>query len=228
MLGRIQRRLATLYDLPLGPNVEDFICSEDTVRTALGENATARGELLLVLDDGAEVHVGLYIDPAALSALEARHAPTQRDEAGLSAVADAKSFGAMCLATEGVSHFVYLSFRADFDESVSQLELELQAEVDKYASALPTHETRSRVRRESRALRARLFGAVTFLDAAHTVEGARYRTVHRLAARYARWLEGTFIERGKLGSLEVELRRFYRMGMRDKLEHIRRRPGPPR
>ncbi len=38
-----------------------------------------------------------------------------------------------CTALEGVSHFVYSTWRLDRDLPVSLLELETQAEVDKYA-----------------------------------------------------------------------------------------------
>jgi hypothetical protein len=37
-----------------------------------------------------------------------------------------------CLALEGVSHFLYLIWNASFDRSVTLLEMELQAEIDKF------------------------------------------------------------------------------------------------
>ncbi len=38
-------------------------------------------------------------------------------------------------ALEGVSHFVYLAWNAGHDKPVSLLELEMQAEVDKYVGS---------------------------------------------------------------------------------------------
>ena len=61
---------------------------------------------------------------AALANLE-RHDPATR--------LDETNFADFCLAVEGVSHFIYVALRAADDRGVSQLELELQAEVDKFA-----------------------------------------------------------------------------------------------
>ena len=43
----------------------------------------------------------------------------------------------LCQIIEGVSHFVYLAERARVDREATQLELELQAEVDKSSSWPP-------------------------------------------------------------------------------------------
>src|SRR5690606_22268107 len=51
-------------------------------------------------------------------------------------LAGLRHFEAACLATEGVSHFLYVIFRARSAGQVSQLELELQGEVDKYAAGM--------------------------------------------------------------------------------------------
>ena len=49
---------------------------------------------------------------------------------------DEANFADFCLAVEGVSHFVYVALRAARERPVSPLELELQAEVDKFACCL--------------------------------------------------------------------------------------------
>ncbi len=202
MLARIQRVLSDLYDLRPAVDVEQFVCGPELLRAAVGEGEAHRGEVLLIFQDEGEIHVGLYLDPAVVERLKA---------------AD-PDFHAVCLATEGVSHFLYLSFRADNDEQVSQLELELQAEVDKYAAGLLAGNGVGAIRARSRALRQRLFRGVRFLDGPDTAEGQRYRIAHRAAARYAATLEARYVDRGRLDELWAELRRFYRMGMRQKLE----------
>ncbi|MEZ4337411.1 MAG: hypothetical protein R3B82_12380 [Sandaracinaceae bacterium] len=73
------------------------------------------------------------------------------------------------------------------------------------------------LRERSRALRERLFAQATFLDAPDTDEGERYRIAHRAAARYAAQLEARYVDHGRLEELAIELRRFYRLGARDKL-----------
>ncbi len=202
MLRYIQRLLSDLYDLELTADVEQFVCGPEVLRAAVGEGAEHRRELLLVLEDEAGVHVGLYLDPDVLARLEAAN----------------PDFASVCLATEGVSHFLYLGFRADNAQQVTQLELELQAEVDKYAAGLLAGYGVGAIRARSRTLRERLFHGARFLDAPHTAEGERYRLAHRAAARYAAALEARYVERGRLRELWTELRRFYRMGAREKLE----------
>lgn len=202
MLARIQRVLSELYDLRPAADVEQFVCGPELLRAAVGEGEAHRGEVLLVFQDEGGIHVGLYLDPAVLELLR------ESDP----------DFRAVCLATEGVSHFLYLCFRADNDEQVSQLELELQAEVDKYAAGLLAGNGVGAIRARSRALRERLFHGVRFLDPPESDEGQRYRLAHRAAARYAAALEARYVDHGRFAELWAELRRFYRMGVRQKLE----------
>jgi hypothetical protein len=210
-LGRIQRALVELYDVPLDASVDDFVCDEEVAREAVGEGVERR-EVLLVAEEPDGLAVGLYVDEAALTTLrEMTGGDAWLEEEG-------PRFAATCLATEGVSHFVYLMFRATNDTSVTQLELELQAEVDKYATGLLAGHGVGLIRARSRALRQRLFADARFLDEPGTEEGDRYRLATRLAAQYAASLESRFLDRGDLTAFARELRRFYRLGPREKIE----------
>jgi hypothetical protein len=201
MLSRIQQRLAELYDLHPVPDVECFVCGPELLAELAGEDAARRREVLLVLEDEEGVFVALYLDPEVLAQLRAGR----------------PRFDALQLATEGVSHYLYLAFRERNDEAVSRLELEVQAEVDKYAAGLLAGNGVGAIRERSRALRQRLYGSARFLDDEGSPEGERYRIAHRAAARYAAQLEARFVDRGRLEELAIELRRFYRLGARDKL-----------
>ncbi|MEM9074861.1 MAG: hypothetical protein AAGE52_40565, partial [Myxococcota bacterium] len=174
-LHRIQAQLARLYDLDV-IDLEPFLCDEEAARAVVGDGI-ARGEVLLVAEDKDGISVGLYVAPEAIAELET----------------DDPAFEAFSLAAEGVSHFVYLLFRATNDESVSQLELELQAEVDKYATALLEGWGMRAIQERSRSLRRKLFDEVEFIDESGTVEGERYRIASRAAARYAAHLERRYV-----------------------------------
>src|SRR6185295_15145152 len=115
------------------------------------------------------------------------------------------------LAIEGVSHFVFLAFRARTDAPTSGLELELQAEIDKYVTCLLTAEGQSPT-----ALRERLFGFELAPDLSPE-ERERYSTATRSASRYARSLEARFVTPRRIPDMLAELRRFYRMSLADKL-----------
>jgi hypothetical protein len=200
-LSTIQARLSDVYDLEGLADVQHFLCDRAIVREA--GHDPERGELLLVQESADGVDVGLYIAPEALDVLGVWGPfppPSPRDERF------SGWLRAACLATEGVSHFLYLAFRERHGQPVSQLELELQAEVDKYVAGLWAWQG------FSRRLRGELFHRVRFLDPIDSAAGERYRLAHRLAAAYAAHVERAFLERRDWRALRAELCRFYRLG----------------
>ncbi|RLB49015.1 MAG: hypothetical protein DRJ42_21960 [Deltaproteobacteria bacterium] len=221
-LSGIQASLCRLYDIRVSCEVADYVCDRSTVEATAGSEHE-RGEVLIVVEEADGLTVGLYVDPAAVEHLETADGDAWMDEGRR---------WAACLATEGVSHFLYLVFRVDSDTSVSQLELELQAEVDKYASAVLGQEMHSpsklqgmlegngvgAIRARSREVRRRLFHDAKFIDDPGSAEGDRYRVAHHRAARYTASLERRFLDRGDIPAFLQELRRFYRRGLRGKLE----------
>jgi hypothetical protein len=218
VLTELQSTFVELYDVGESPPVGPFLCGASDVEAAGAD--PARGEVLLVHEQGDDVSVGLYVAPGAtrrLSGAANPHAPER--------------FEAWCLAAEGVSHFVYLLFRAQSGVSVSQLELELQAEVDKYAAALLAEGSRSEsllagngvglfVAR-SRAIRRGLYRDQTLIDAPGTVEHGRYQLAMETAGRYAEHLERRFVTQGDTQGMVAELRRFYRSSPQEKLARSR-------
>ena len=84
-------------------------------------------EQLLVCEEGGEMALALFIHPAVLQNL-ATHDPGHR--------LGEHNLGDFLLAVEGVSHFIYAAICARAERPVTQLELELQAEVDKYVTCL--------------------------------------------------------------------------------------------
>lgn len=113
-------------------------------------------------------------------------------------------------ALEGVSHFVYLAERARTELPLTQLELELQAEVDKYLLlALETEGDLATLAR----LHQTLFERIRFLDPEGTQTGDRYRLANSLASRFIARLLGT----GTPRHWQRNLRRFYRAGQTEKI-----------
>jgi len=165
-----------------------------------------------LLAEGADgLELSLYVDAEVLRRLATRCPLHALDERNL---AD------YCTALEGVSHFHYVVWNADRTREISLLELELQAEVDKYASALSL----LLAQREGRfpaELFHRLFEGVRFLPQLAEAERARYEEAHRHAARFCRRLEERFLRarRARPEALLAELRRFYRLGSQSKLRH---------
>jgi len=128
LLSRLQSLIGGIYDVSIGHDVYDFLVTDRARLPAAARGGTAEEELIVAEPAGGsdEVALSLYLDPALLARL-AREDPLVRLHAGN--VAD------YWTALEGVSHFLYLAWNAGHDKPVSLLELEMQAEVDKYVAS---------------------------------------------------------------------------------------------
>jgi len=204
VLGRLQRGLEALYRAPTGVAIRDFVVDGDGRAAAVGDGR-APPEQLLVSDDDGEVAIGLYVDADVLAHLE-RHDPADR-------LGDHNA-QAFLYAVEGVSHFVYAVWCAQRERRVSALELELQAEVDKWVTCLLVDgEDADR----SAAWRRRLYAEFAWEAGLAPDERDRYRAANDNAAHYARWLERRFVAPRRIPALLDELRRFWRLPLAGKL-----------
>jgi hypothetical protein len=213
ILQRLQRGLETLYRVEPQLDVRAFVVNESERNRALNDNAgngdpRRPREQLLVRHHEGELSLGLYLDDQALETLS-RHDPGH----GL----HDDNFFDFCLAVEGVSHFIYVSRCAGEDRQVTALELELQAEVDKFVSCLLCD---ARAVDDPGELRARLYDRVSYAHDLGHDERARYRTANGEARRYVEGLERRFLRSQRIGDMLDELRRFYRLSLEAKLGHI--------
>ena len=124
LLSDLQRLLSSLYDVPTEHDVRDFVVTDRASVACLG--GARSDEQLFVAQTGEELGLSLFLDAAVLERLAAADPMRKLDQSNL---AD------YLTAIEGVSHFVYLAWNAGFDKPVSLLELELQAEIDKFVAS---------------------------------------------------------------------------------------------
>lgn len=195
----VQRRLEALYALEPEAPVTDFLFDD------------ARGGSRTLLEqDGDEVRLGVVLDSAVRTDLAERD-PRQR--------LDGRNLDALCTLTEEVSHFLLLVFCARAGRHATQLELELQGEVDKYLTAafLLSLQNEGAV---SLRLRELLFLDYRLRDGLGLESAVRYREASRLAFAWCGYLEAEYLRRDRLHDLRREARRFYRLGQRDKLLRI--------
>lgn len=213
VLHGLQSLLARLYDVDIDYDVYDFLVTDrralDGFARAAGAQASDEELLLAESADGAGV--ALYLDPGLLRRLE--HA----DPVGELTEHNLQDY---CTALEGVSHFVYSTWRLNRDLPVSLLELETQAEVDKYAVTVFLLADQQGGGYPAQ-VHARLFDKICYDARLEPDQMQRYRTAHRSAAYYCRRLEQRFVSRGKarIEALVRELRKFYRLGSSAKLRH---------
>jgi len=211
-LSHIQENLQNIYELELSHNVHDFlITSRELAQTldAGGGSREAR-EKLLVLEDEDGLNLSLYLDQEIVSLFEALDHPQELDERNLEE---------FCLALEGISHFVYLAWNATHDRPVTLLEMELQAEVDKFILLSDWFAGNARQPAPGQ-LRRLLFKAVSYHDDLGREERKRYHDANHYAHTYCRRLESQFFNNRGQEPLLNELRRFYRLNKRGKLDRI--------
>jgi hypothetical protein len=212
VLRGLQTLLGRLYDVDLPYDVYDFLVTDRRAVGPATNDARALDEVLLLAESTDGVGVALYLDPQVLSRLEAADPHRALTENNL---AD------YCTALEGVSHFVYSTWGLERDMPVSLLELETQAEVDKYAVTVFLLAGQQEGQAYPVQVHARLFDRVSFDVRLTPDQRERYRTAHALAARYCRRLERRFVNRGtlKIEAMLRELRSFYRLRHAAKLRH---------
>lgn len=211
LLRRMQSLLAGLYDAPVEHDAEDFLVSDpQRLRDTVGEPGS--DEQVFVVEQDGEVRIGLFIDQRVLDRLQ-RHDPLD--------ALDEDNLGDFCTALEGVSHFHYLIWSCARGRSVSLLELELQAEVDKYATALALL-TQQRAGAFPQGLHSRMFGSVSFLPELDAVSRRRYEEANRHAARFCRSLDQRYLHprRRQPEKWLAELRRFFRQGHQEKIRQL--------
>jgi hypothetical protein len=205
LLLDVQRRLETLYALGPHPPVTDFLLSQrDAARFPGGGSRT------LVTQDGDEVSLAVVLEEAVGERLA---------EADPRVHLDGRNLAPFCTLTEEVSHFVYLLFCARTARSITELELELQGELDKYLTAAFFLSLQNEGAVSTR-LRELLFRNYRLRSGLTAERAERYHAASGLAYRYCGYLEERYIRSNRLLDLAREARRFYRLGQRQKLERI--------
>jgi len=209
MLGSILQQLDRIYGLDLRLDIEQFVISREDGHRLAGESAPPSA-LLVQEGEPGEIQVGLYIGEEALSRLSESDPATSLN---------CENFASFCTVTEEVSHFAYLTWNAAQGKSVTQLELEIQAEVDKFIT------TALLLARQNQglvpvALLDRLFSDFRLRDDLDPAERERYRVASVFARSYCASLVRRFIRPARLAEMLAELRRFYRLSQPGKIGHI--------
>ncbi|MDB6044496.1 MAG: uncharacterized protein JWM63_3047 [Gammaproteobacteria bacterium] len=217
LLTRLQDLIGGIYDVSITHDVYDFLVT-DRGRLPAAVRSSESDEELIVAEpadeSGGAVGMSLYLDPALLERL-ALADPMVRLHDGN--VAD------YWTALEGVSHFLYLAWNAGHDKPVSLLELEMQAEIDKYVASYWLMRRQFPDRFPGELLRL-LFEKTRIDPRLARGREAMYRAASRYAEKFCRRLEQSL--RGARGDSEgevlAELRRFYRLTNARKVAHIER------
>lgn len=217
ILRDIQALLSQVYGIDQCHDVCDFLVTDSALVENLeaADSARATEEKLLIHELDDELGVLLYLDPELLDRLDAKD---PRRYLGRTNLAD------FCKVLEGISHFLYVAWNASSDKSVTLMEMEMQAEVDKYVGARVLLQRQASSPLE-KSLFESLFDDPAFDDRLGPEELARYRDASSFAGRYCRSLEKRFsadespAPRFDLDMIR-DLREFYRLPQPGKVSHI--------
>lgn len=203
LLASFQTELEQVYRVEAPLSVTACLIDRQKWERNGGSNAS---EELLVREDGDVLEVGVYVDESVMGQLANGTGWTRQ------------RLDAHCRALEGVSHFLYLSHRASMPRPVSLLELELQAEIDKFATLLLRFWARGR-REMAGSLCELLFERVSYREGLSTEARERYEKANALARLYCRFLEAKYVLSGSVDGFFSDIRRMYRLGAGEKLSY---------
>jgi len=208
-LGDLQNLLTRVYALDMSYDICDFLITDAGLAHALDAGGRQVEEKLLISEDSGEAEVCLYLEEDLVDRLSQNNPATRLNGANL------EDFWT---AFEGVSHFTYYAWNATLEKSVTLLEMELQAEIDKFiATSLLLQQQGER---PPRGLHHWLFELPKLDSRLNNVELERYRRANRYAGRYCRRLAPELTRDLGGDDLKRELRRFYRLSQPAKIQHI--------
>ena len=201
-----------LYEISNSLNIYDYLITSKELACYLESDSTNQyaKEKLLVHEDAGDLNLSLYLDEEVVNHFELYDPLTCLDHTNV------KEF---CLAVEGISHFVYLTWNAVHNRSVTLMEMELQAEVDKFIIMMQYLDQQTNHMEPGR-LRRLLFGSTRFHENLDFEKSRRYRDASFYAEKYCCTLEERFCHNMNSSGLLKELRRFYRLGKTGKIKHI--------
>jgi hypothetical protein len=208
VIGKVQEQLQAIYRVSCEEKAENFLLSDEAAQL-LGALPNGR-EALWVVEGDEGLELGLYLQASEMQRLSSSQ--------GSSAHWLVDNLDMYCQVAEGVSHFLYLIRAAEQGRKVSLLELEAQAEIDKFAICL-LHRWGDGVEAWSKQLLTRLFEQSSLAPGLGEQEKARYAEASRLSRNYCQSLLPK-IARRRLDDLLDALRYSYRLGAEAKLRHL--------
>lgn len=201
MLRELQTWIEQTYRLDPEAPVSDFLIDRAQLELHLNaDNPYLNAEeVLLLRGDSQDCELGLFLHPKL--ACEA------------TPVASADAHG-LLTTLEGVSHLLLSLHRLKREEGLTQLELELQAEVDKFLflRLMPDEAHRVEAKRH--------LNSEVNLHGLSSERLETYAAARRLAQRYCQRLEATYLASRSFDGLYRELPEFYRMSHWKKLQSL--------
>lgn len=208
VLLTLQRFIEDLAGIATQLDVSRYVVDPD-LRGQLPGAREGLPEQLFVREHEGELELALYVDPQVVDQL-AFDDPHRRLHEG--------NLASYCIALEGVSHFVFVAYRALLGRPVTPLEMEIQAEVDKFVGAWLLLAEQGHDRdAAARQLMRRMFVDYELHDDVPDDHSDRYHTASRAAGRFCEALAGRYGRDRDAARITREVRTYYRKGLAEKL-----------
>lgn len=200
ILEKIQKDLETLYAFKLDQNVKNFLTQTGKQKGSKKVGGRFHNEALIIKQNEGDIEVALFIHPKLLQQLKADNPYANLNLGNLEP---------FLIATEGVSHFLYFISRAEKQLPVTQLEMELQAEVDKYLLACFLYYHQHKI--IPPFLFSTLFENFRWHNELSNEEISRYKKANALAAKFCNHLQTHYLRTKRWQELLEVVRQFYHM-----------------
>ncbi len=242
-ISAIQQDLQSQYDLNVAEDIRSYICFDrKTVESLTGITETRQEALFVKQNTIDDIDVMVFFDKDLLYGMRnpnihatpnphSNHKYSSKYGSNYSNNYSGNNgnsidnrtlltFDNKMVLVEGVSHFIYLIWNAYKGKSIKPVELELQAEVDKFIHQAIYRNEQSCNIKDLKIIRERIFKNFTLLKTLNSAEVTRYNDASNAAAHYCKWLSNNHVMASDNGHLYAELARFYRMNFQQKTQHI--------
>lgn len=213
LIDQVQNQLECLYGIGIPQRVADYLINRQQLLHYMPQASQQKipKELFLVRNPGENtVEVALFFDLKLLKNLKKNDPFHSLNDQNLSD---------FCILIEGVSHFVYFLWKSEQQLPITQLELELQAEIDKFLMLFfylrTRHDPKFTV-----SLMTALFEEFSLHDFLSLEARERYLTASTLASRFCYRLQNKVRREHDLQIAIHEIRDFYRFTQQQKIRHI--------
>lgn len=211
LIKTIQQQLESLYGIRTGASAADYLISKNDLSTLMPDTMADNlpKELFLVNPEPHDdtIEVALYLAEDLCVNLQT-HDPMQ--------TLSTENISDFCTLIEGVSHFVYYLHKASLEYSITQLEMELQAEIDKFLLlSLLTHSNQ----KDNEMIMDLLFEDYLLHDHLTDDQKIRYNTATELARKYCFQVSQNIKTEGLPLTLK-KVRKFYPMTQEQKIRSI--------
>ena len=208
VLQGLQEAIESLADIRLDLDVATFMI-DDSVRQSIQGCIPELPEQFFIKEKEGDMEMALYLSSDILDELQ-RNNPLH-----CLTLHNLESFS---IALEGVSHFVFTTYRAHLGRPVSPLELEIQAEVDKFVHSLILMTQQGEpAPKTARLLQKTFFEKAEIRESVAPKERERYRVATQAARDYCRSLFQKHRQDKNFDRLKRDARAYYHKGLAEKL-----------